>query len=359
MLAAALRPDPRREGDCHLLAIGAGDGDVVRCPRRLHRSARPTSSPRPAAALRSTCSISGTREVAGWLRLQDRKTHRDFPEAPIRSSPPSPPRAPGLAPSVRPRPPLLPQDPPPRLPAGGKTLSGASRPRAPVRRPLPQGSLAQPTAAAAARPSPLTGSSRSSHLSARSRRAPGPLVWRPQLESRGRVTSARRETTPIYHASMMGHAHRHAPRHPSAGSATRAPYSSLICGTGGREGRGPCYVSGASRSRPPPHFCTRPCLCARPRLRHPSAGGAELKDAGVGCPRVPREARGSAWTANLPIWEDFPLTAAFEAGTAKPAVTRMRVSCGRVHRCVLTETPRFSTTRSNFESSGQRPEPIP
>lgn len=248
---------------------------------------------------------------------------------------------------------------PPRLPEGGKTLSGASRPRAPVRRPLQQGSLAQPTAAAAARPSPLTGSSRSSHLSARSQRAPGPLVRPPQLESRGRVTSARRETTPICHASMMGHAHRHAPRYPSAGSATRTPYSRLICGTGGREGRGPCYVSGASRPRPPPHFGTKPCLCARPRLRHPSAGGAELKDAGVGCPRVAREARGSAWTANLPIWEDFPLTAAFEAGTAKPAVTRMRVSCGRVHRCVLTETPRFSTTRSNFESSGQRPEPIP
>lgn len=51
----------------------------------------------------------------------------------------------------------------------------------------------------------------------------------------------RRETTPIHHASMMGHAHNHAPRYPSAGSATRIPYSRLICGTGGREGRGPCY----------------------------------------------------------------------------------------------------------------------
>lgn len=39
------------------------------------------------AALGSTCSISGTREVASGLRLQDRKTHRDFPEAPILSSP--------------------------------------------------------------------------------------------------------------------------------------------------------------------------------------------------------------------------------------------------------------------------------
>lgn len=47
MLAAALRPVPRREGDCHLPAIGAGDGDVVRCPRRLHRRARSASAPRP------------------------------------------------------------------------------------------------------------------------------------------------------------------------------------------------------------------------------------------------------------------------------------------------------------------------
>ncbi|MEJ1277099.1 hypothetical protein NN561_008011 [Cricetulus griseus] len=192
-------------------------------------TAAPGPHPPRAPSGISTCSVSGTREVAGGLRLQDRKTHRDFAEAPILSSPPSPPRAPGLAPSVRPpTAPSAPAGSPGCLRAG--KLSGASRPRAPVGRPLLQGSLAQPTAAAAARPSPLTGSSPSSHLSAH--------------------------------------------------GAPRAP---LVRAASGR--RGPGYVSGDARPRPaatppreatPPESLQEPTLAVASHARHVALRGQRI-----------------------------------------------------------------------------------
>lgn len=167
---AALRPDRCREGECHLPAIrepvaGCAGMSPVLAPAgpRPHPPRallRPRSGP-PEASL-------GPGRWPADSGLQDRKTHRDFPEAPILSSPAPAPlhRAPlgSLPPSVHS--PLSPRRNP-RLPAGGKTPSDASRPLAPIGRPLLQGSLAQPTAAAA-RPSPLTGTSPSSHLSAHS-----------------------------------------------------------------------------------------------------------------------------------------------------------------------------------------------
>lgn len=75
----------------------------------------PLTLPPPPAALRSTCSISGTREVASGLRAAG---PQDAPRLPrganskFAGAGASPPRAPWLAPSVCPQPPLLSQDPP-------------------------------------------------------------------------------------------------------------------------------------------------------------------------------------------------------------------------------------------------------
>lgn len=128
----------------------------------------PLTLPPPPAALRSTCSISGTREVASGLRAAG---PQDAPRLPrganskFAGAGASPPRAPWLAPSVCPQPPLLSQDPPA---ACGRENSVRCLPP-PGSRPTsaPTGSLAQPTAAAA-RPPPLTRTSPSSHLSAHS-----------------------------------------------------------------------------------------------------------------------------------------------------------------------------------------------
>lgn len=185
---AAMRPDRRREGKCHLPAIrepAAGCpgmslvlAPAAPCPHPPRAFLRPRSGPPEASP--------GPGRWPADSGLQDRKTHRDFPEAPILSSPVPLHRAPlgSLPPSVH-RP--LSSRRTPRLPAGGKTPSGASRPPAPVGRPLLQGSLAQPTATAA-RPSPLTGTSPSSHFSAHSvPRAPHfGRIWAPG----SRATSA-------------------------------------------------------------------------------------------------------------------------------------------------------------------------